>query len=175
MNSEVIDEILYDSTSLLKEMISIPSHSREESEVADLLVEHIKNKITSCKVNRIGNNVWVTSKEFDTEKPTILLNSHIDTVKPVEGWNRNPYSAQQEEDKLFGLGSNDAGASVVALLAAFRVLVDSKQKYNLIFAASAEEEVSGKNGMECLIKQLPNISFAIVSKYLVKSSGWQQK
>ncbi|MBR3609536.1 MAG: M20/M25/M40 family metallo-hydrolase [Bacteroidales bacterium] len=164
MNSEVIDEILYDSTSLLKEMISIPSHSREESEVADLLIEHIKNKITSCKVNRIGNNVWVTSKEFDTEKPTILLNSHIDTVKPVEGWNRNPYSALQEEDKLFGLGSNDAGASVVALLAAFRVLVDSKQKYNLIFAASAEEEVSGKNGMECLIKQLPNISFAIVGE-----------
>lgn len=164
MNSEVIDEILYDSISLLKEMISIPSHSREESKVADLLVEFIKNKIDSCVINRTGNNVWITGKEFNPEQPTILLNSHIDTVKPVDGWNRNPYTALEEDGKLFGLGSNDAGASVVSLLAAFRVLINSNQNYNLIYAASAEEEVSGKNGMESLIKIIPNISFAIVGE-----------
>lgn len=158
------DEIFYDALSLLKEMISTPSHSREEKNVADLIFNFISNKINLCNINRINNNIWAIEKSFDFSKPTILLNSHIDTVKPVVGWMRNPYSAIEEGDKLFGLGSNDAGASVVSLLAAFRVLIESKQEYNLIFAASAEEEVSGKNGMECLIKALPMISFVVVGE-----------
>lgn len=164
MTNPVNDEIFYDALSLLKEIISTPSHSREERDVADLIYDFIIKKINLCNIDRINNNIVVSGKNFDLSKPTILLNSHIDTVKPVEGWIRNPYSAIEEDDKLFGLGSNDAGASLVALLAAFRVLIESKQEYNLIFAASAEEEVSGKNGMESLIKVLPNISFAIVGE-----------
>lgn len=164
MNSSINDEIFYDAISLLKEMISIPSHSREEKAVADVIFDFINNRLNSYEINRCDNNIWITSKNFDSSKHTILLNSHIDTVKPVEGWKRNPYSASEEEDAIFGLGSNDAGASVVSLLSTFRILAESKQEFNLIFAASAEEEVSGKNGMESLIKLLPNISFAIVGE-----------
>ena len=164
MNSSVIDEIFYDATSLLKEMISTPSHSREEETVADIVFNFIKNKIISCNINRINNNIWVVNKNFDSSRPTILLNSHIDTVKPVEGWQRNPYSPEEENDTIYGLGSNDAGASVVALLAAFRILNEKEEKYNLIYSVSAEEEVSGKNGMESLIKELPKIDFAIVGE-----------
>ena len=164
MNSSVIDEIFYDATSLLKEMISTPSHSREEETVADIVFNFIKNKIISCNINRINNNIWVVNKNFDSSRPTILLNSHIDTVKPVEGWQRNPYSPEEEDDTIYGLGSNDAGASVVALLAAFRILNEKEEKYNLIYSVSAEEEVSGKNGMESLIKELPKIDFAIVGE-----------
>ena len=164
MNSSVIDEIFYDAISLLKEMISTPSHSREEEKVADVVFDFIKNKITSCNINRINNNIWVVNKNFDSSRPTILLNSHIDTVKPVEGWQRNPYSPEEENDTIYGLGSNDAGASVVALLAAFRILNEKEEKYNLIYSVSAEEEVSGKNGMESLIKELPKIDFAIVGE-----------
>ncbi|MBR4153888.1 MAG: M20 family metallo-hydrolase [Paludibacteraceae bacterium] len=164
MNNSVIDEIFYDAISLLKEMISTPSHSREEEKVADVVFDFIKNKITSCNINRINNNIWVVNKNFDSSRPTILLNSHIDTVKPVEGWQRNPYSPEEENDTIYGLGSNDAGASVVALLAAFRILNEKEEKYNLIYSVSAEEEVSGKNGMESLIKELPKIDFAIVGE-----------
>ncbi|MBR4963151.1 MAG: M20 family metallo-hydrolase [Muribaculaceae bacterium] len=164
MNNSVIDEIFYDAISLLKEMISTPSHSREEEKVADVVFDFIKNKITSCNINRINNNIWVVNKNFDSSRPTILLNSHIDTVKPMEGWQRNPYSPEEENDTIYGLGSNDAGASVVALLAAFRILNEKEEKYNLIYSVSAEEEVSGKNGMESLIKELPKIDFAIVGE-----------
>ena len=164
MNSSVNDEIFYDALSLLKEMIKTPSVSREESKVADLLLNFFKEKLGFCNINRIENNIWIASKNFDSSKPSILLNSHIDTVKPVDGWIRDPYSAETEGDFIYGLGSNDAGASVVALLSAFRVLIETEQKYNLIFAVSAEEEVSGKNGMELLIKELPKIYFAIVGE-----------
>ena len=164
MNCSVIDEIFYDALSLLKEMISTPSHSREEKDVADVVFKFIEEKIDSCNINRINNNIWVASKDFDPSKPSILLNSHIDTVKPVEGWQRNPDYAEEKDDTIYGLGSNDAGASVVSLLAAFRVLIEKEKKYNLIFSVSAEEEVSGKNGMECLIKELPKIDFAIVGE-----------
>ena len=164
MNSSVIDEIFYDALSLLKEMISTPSHSREEKDVSDKIFNFIENKISSCDINRTNNNIWVVSKDFNSSLPTILLNSHIDTVKPVDGWQRNPYSAEEEDDTIYGLGSNDAGASVVALLAAFRILTEKERKYNLIYSVSAEEEVSGKNGMELLIKELPKIDFAIVGE-----------
>ena len=164
MNSEIIDEVFYDALSLLKRMISTPSHSREEEAVSDLIFDFINKKIKDCKINRVNNNIWVVANDFDSSKPTILLNSHIDTVKAVDGWQRNPYSATEEGDAIYGLGSNDAGASVVALLAAFRILIESKQEYNIIFAVSAEEEVSGRNGMECLINELPKIDLAIVGE-----------
>lgn len=164
MSGYINDEIYYDAITLLKEMIASPSHSREEKVVSDIVYDFISKKVINCDINRLKNNIWVVNKSYNPQKTTILLNSHIDTVKPVEGWERNPYEATQEDNLIYGLGSNDAGASVVALLAAYRILNESEQRYNLIFSVSAEEEVSGKNGMEALIKVLPPIDFAIVGE-----------
>lgn len=156
-------EVFYEALDLLKGMISIPSFSREENQVADFL----QTQWTSAghTVNRKGNNLWLTAPGFDTSKPTLLLNSHIDTVKPAAGWTRDPFAPEEGEDqRLFGLGSNDAGASVVSLYAAYTVLSKKEQPYNLIFLASCEEEVSGKNGIESALQELPPISFAIVGE-----------
>ncbi len=101
---------------------------------------------------------------FDLSKPTLLLNSHIDTVKPVSGWKRDPFAGREEDGKLYGLGSNDAGASVVSLFYAFRELCRTRQSYNLIYLASCEEEVSGKGGIESVLSSLPPIHFAIVGE-----------
>lgn len=158
----MIFELTQDAVQLLRDMISIESFSREEKNVADFLERYIESK--GYVASRSGNNIWLMSPGFDTAKPTILLNSHIDTVKPVSGWTRNPFGAELENGKLYGLGSNDAGASVVSLLHAFFSLTLQQQSYNLIFAASAEEEVSGKNGIESLIRELPKIDFAIVGE-----------
>ena len=151
-----------DAIALLQQLIAIPSFSREETAVADFLERYIE--ISGFVVSRKENNIWMLSPGFDSSRPTILLNSHIDTVKPVDGWVRNPFSPMIENGKLFGLGSNDAGASVVSLLQTFFFLTRKQQAYNLIFAASAEEEVSGKNGLESLLKELPKIDFAIVGE-----------
>ena len=144
-------------------MIARPSISRDEKEVADFLEAHWKQ--AGQTVFRPGNNLWMTSQPMDPAKPTLLLNSHIDTVKPVAGWSRDPFTPEEsEEDRLYGLGSNDAGASVVSLYAAFSILTQKEQPYNLIFLASCEEEVSGKNGLESVIPYLPPIQFAIVGE-----------
>lgn len=151
-----------EAVSLLSELISIESFSREEKNVADFLERYLEER--GYVVSRSGNNLWLMSPGFDISRPTILLNSHIDTVKPVAAWVRNPFTANIEDGKLYGLGSNDAGASVVSLLFAFLHLSALPQRYNLIFAATAEEEVSGKNGIESLLKELPVIDFAIVGE-----------
>lgn len=158
MNSELAN----DAVALLQQMIAIPSFSRDETSVADFLERYIE--IKGYVVSRKGNNVWLLSPGFDPSRKTILLNSHIDTVKPVSGWIRDPFSPTIENGKLYGLGSNDAGASVVTLLHTFFYLVQQQQTYNLIFAASAEEEVSGKDGIESLFAELPKIDFAIVGE-----------
>lgn len=155
-------ELANDAVTLLQQLISIPSFSRDETAAADFLEHYIESK--GYVVSRKDNNVWLMSPGFDVSRPTILLNSHIDTVKPVGGWVRDPFSPVIENGKLFGLGSNDAGASVVSLLSAFFYLSQHPQAYNLIFAATAEEEVSGKNGIESLIKELPQIDFAVVGE-----------
>lgn len=155
-------ELTNDAVSLLSDLISIPSFSREEKAVADFLENYIESR--GYVATRSGNNVWLMSPGFDTNKPTILLNSHIDTVKPVSGWNKDPFTPVLENGQLYGLGSNDAGASVVSLLHAYFHLTQQQQAYNLIFAATAEEEVSGKNGIESLVKELPEIHFAIVGE-----------
>ena len=153
----------YEAIDLLKGMIARPSISRDEKEVADFLEAHWQQ--AGQTVFRHGNNLWMTSQPMDPAKPTLLLNSHIDTVKPVAGWSRDPFTPEEsEEDRLYGLGSNDAGASVVSLYAAFSILTQKEQPYNLIFLASCEEEVSGKNGLECVIPYLPPIQFAIVGE-----------
>ena len=151
-----------EALTLLQSLIGIPSISREEDAAADFLQNYIEE--SGIMTGRSGNNVWCISPMFNTSKPTILLNSHIDTVKPVNGWRRHPFTPKHENGKLYGLGSNDAGASVVSLFQVYRYLSATEQKYNLIFLASCEEEVSGKNGIESVLKQLPPITLGIVGE-----------
>lgn len=158
----MISEQANDAVALLQQLISIPSFSRDETAAADFLEHYIESK--GYIVSRKNNNVWLMSPGFDGLRPTILLNSHIDTVKPVNGWVRDPFNPIIENGKLYGLGSNDAGASVVSLLTTFFYLTQQTQTYNLIFGSTAEEEVSGKNGIESLLRELPKIDFAVVGE-----------
>lgn len=156
-------EQYYEAIDLLKGMISRPSFSREETVVADYLQKCWSD--TGHHLFRKGNNLWIIAPGFDFAKPTLLLNSHIDTVKPAAGWQKDPFLPEEtEDDRLYGLGSNDAGASVVSLYEAFTILSAKAQPYNLIFLASCEEEVSGKNGIESVLPELPPIRFAVVGE-----------
>ena len=156
-------EQYYEAIDLLKGMISRPSFSREETAVADYLQKCWSD--AGHHVFRKGNNLWIIAPGFDFAKPTLLLNSHIDTVKPAAGWQKDPFLPEEtEDDRLYGLGSNDAGASVVSLYEAFTILSAKAQPYNLIFLASCEEEVSGKNGIENVLPELPPIRFAVVGE-----------
>ena len=148
---------------LLQNLIEIPSLSREETAVADFL-ENYLTKNLALEVKRVGNNLYSICKDYSEDKPTILLNSHIDTVKPSALWTKDPFKATEEDGKLYGLGSNDAGASVVSLICTFVNLTAKPQPYNLVLGISCQEEVSGKEGMELLITQLPKIDFAIVGE-----------
>jgi len=157
------DQIATESVDLLKEMIAIPSFSREEKEVADYLEETFS--IWGLKPLRIGNNLWMRNKEWSDDKPVILLNSHIDTVRPARGWTYEPFKATIEEQRITGLGSNDAGASVVSLLGTFRYFFEvGNLPYNLLFCASAEEEISGEHGIASILDQLGRIDIAIVGE-----------
>ncbi|MDR1097408.1 MAG: M20 family metallo-hydrolase [Tannerella sp.] len=148
---------------LLKRMIAIPSFSREENGVADFLQQYWTQ--AGQRVNRRGNNLWL-STSVDPGKPVLLLNSHIDTVRPAAGWVGDPFTPDEPEggDRIYGLGSNDAGASVVSLYEAFTVLSRREQPYNLIFLASAEEEISGAGGVESVLPLFPPVSFAVVGE-----------
>lgn len=151
-----------EALTLLHSLIGIPSISREEEAAADFLQNYIEE--TGIMTGRSGNNIWCISPMFDINKPTILLNSHIDTVKPVSGWRKQPFTPKNENGKLYGLGSNDAGASLVSLFQVYRHLSMTTQSYNLIFLASCEEEVSGKNGIESVLPQLPPIALGVVGE-----------
>ncbi|MDR0795268.1 MAG: M20 family metallo-hydrolase [Tannerella sp.] len=155
-------EHVYNAIDLLRGMIIRPSFSREESEVANFLQTQWEKE--GHKVNREGNNLWMIAPGFDAARPTILLNSHIDTVRPVSGWERDPFSPKGDGDYLFGLGSSDSGASVVSLYQAFVILSAQNQPYNLIYVASAEEEISGEYGVEYVLNYLPPITFGIVGE-----------
>ena len=163
-----------EAVALLEQLISLPSVSREEQQAADCLQAYIEAQgMETC---RKGNNIWCMSPGFDLQKPTLLLNSHIDTVKPVSGWLKDPFSPKLESNgKLYGLGSNDAGASVVSLLHVFFELCKVSLSYNLIFLASCEEEISGKGGLECVIPDLPPINFAIVGEPTEKHPAVAEK
>jgi len=147
---------------LLKHLIATPSVSRHEKEAADIIAETIVNY--GLEYQREANNVWITDKNFDTNKPTLLLNAHIDTVKPVDSWTRNPFMPTIENNVLYGLGSNDCGGGLVSLLQVFRYLSAKPQKYNVIYLASAEEEISGGNGISRILPLLPKIDIAIVGE-----------
>lgn len=148
---------------LLKKLIATPSFSKEEDKTAAILNSFFE--LQSIPAKTFLNNVWIKNKYFDSSKPSILLNSHHDTVKPNKGYTVDPFSAINKEGKLYGLGSNDAGGSLVSLVAVFLHFYESNDlKYNLILAATAEEEISGQNGIEALLPQLGQIDFAIVGE-----------
>ena len=150
---------------LLESLIACRSFSKEEQGTADLIAQHLQS--AGVEVHRHGHNVWATSKNPDPSKPNLLLNSHHDTVKPHAQWTSDPFQPLWEEDRLIGLGANDAGASLVCLIQSFLAFYDAKElAFNLVLAASAEEEISGPNGIESLLKQadFPRIDCAIVGE-----------
>ena len=153
----------YDSAlNLLKQLITIPSFSREEDKSADLLSLFLNQQ--GVKVNRKGNNVWAINSYFDETKPTLLLNSHHDTVKPNPGYTRDPCVPSIEGGKIYGLGSNDAGGALVSLITTFLHFYNQQLNWNLVLVASAEEEISGQHGIEMVWNDLPKIDAAIVGE-----------
>ncbi len=149
--------------SLLQQLIATPSFSREEDAVASIIATFFEK--SGVQTFRTGNNVWVINKYFDPQKPTVLLNSHHDTVRPNPGYTRDPFKPEIEESKLYGLGSNDAGGPLVSLMATFLHFFDRNDlNYNLVMAATAEEEISGTGGVESIWSSLPPIDFAIVGE-----------
>jgi acetylornithine deacetylase len=162
-NFFMIEKYYNDSIKLLKDLIAIKSYSREENEASCFFENRIKK--WGYPALRKANNVWLKNDKWIEGKPVILLNSHIDTVKPVEGWRTAPHVPVEEDGKIFGLGSNDAGASLVTLLAVFRILNDNTElPFNLMFCCSAEEEISGVNGMTSLIDEFGSVDLAIVGE-----------
>lgn len=158
-----IKTLFADVLSLLRTLVSTPSISRGEDKTAEIIEGFLKEK--GVETYRKVNNIWAYNQYFDVKKPTILLNSHHDTVKPNPGYTRDPFDAKIEGGKLFGLGSNDAGGCLVSLIATFLYFYDKPDlKYNLCLATTAEEEISGKNGLELIIPELGKLDFAVVGE-----------
>lgn len=161
--NDIITILQQEAIELLKKLIATPSFSREEDRTSEILEKFFLAKNIPARKHLY--NVWAINKHFDENKPTLLLNSHHDTVKPNSQYTRDPFAPDVKEGKLYGLGSNDAGGCLVSLIAAFLYFYDKENlKYNLILAASAEEEISGANGIEVLLKQLGPIDCAIVGE-----------
>lgn len=151
MNNENLYGLQQNAISLLQELIGSPSFSKEEDKTAAIIASFLTNQ--GIETNRAGNNVFAVNKYSDPSKPAILLNSHHDTVKPNPQYTRDPFNAVTEDGKLYGLGSNDAGGSLVSLISVFVHFFEQRDlKYNLVLAATAEEEISGYNGIEALLK-----------------------
>jgi acetylornithine deacetylase len=159
----MMEKLQNDAVALLKELITISSFSREEDKTADVIEAFLQER--KVKTQRQGNNIWAYNAHFDASKPTLLLNSHHDTVKPNSGYSRDPFSADVEDGKLYGLGSNDAGGCLVSLIATFLYYYNAEDlTYNLCLAATAEEEISGVNGLESILPELGLLDFAIVGE-----------
>jgi acetylornithine deacetylase/succinyl-diaminopimelate desuccinylase-like protein len=157
------EQLYVDALGLLQNLIAAPSFSREEEKTADIIGEFLASH--GVEFHRHLNNIWALNKYYDASKPLILLNSHHDTVKPNSAYTRDPFKPEITDDKLYGLGSNDAGGCLVDLIAAFLYFYDrGNLKYNLVIAATAEEEISGFNGVECILPQIPQVDFAIVGE-----------
>lgn len=151
-----------EAVELLEQLISIQAQSRNEGERADFLTKWLNSR--NIETKRVNNNLWTIAPGFDANRPTMLLNSHMDTVRQVEGWESDPYSPLTKDGKLYGIGSNDAGASLCCLIQTFRILSSHPQPYNLVLGISAEEEVTGKNGIDALLPELPKIDLGIVGE-----------
>ncbi len=156
------EQYVSDAVQLLKKLISTPSVSRNEKDAADIMEQTIRSY--GFEPQREANNLWIIDPHYDESRPTLLLNAHIDTVKPVASWSRDPFSPDVEDGVLYGLGSNDCGGGLCSLLQIFRMLTEKPQSYNLIYLASAEEEVSGKDGITRALPLLPHIDLAIVGE-----------
>lgn len=157
------NQLISHSIELLKELIATPSFSKEENDTAEILHHFFEDQDIPTK--RYKNNIWVTNKYFDETKPTLLLNSHHDTVKPNSGYTNDPFTPIVEDGKLLGLGSNDAGGPLVSLIATFVHFYEKENlNYNLVLAASAEEEISGDNGIVSILNKIPKIDCAIVGE-----------
>lgn len=150
-----------DTVELLMNMIRIPSFSRDEGAVADFLERWMLTEGFAAR--RLGNNLWMESGPADG-RPTILLNAHIDTVKPASGYTCDPFTPEIEDGCLYGLGSNDDGGSLIALLETYSRLIQKEQPYRLIFSATAEEEVSGKGGLDLILPELGRIDFGVMGE-----------
>ena len=156
------EEYVSDAVELLKKLIATPSVSRNEKDAADIMEQTIRSY--GFEPQREANNIWIIDPHYDESRPTLLLNAHIDTVKPVASWTRDPFSPDVEDGVLYGLGSNDCGGGLCSLLQIFRMLTAKPQQYNLIYLASAEEEMSGKDGVTRALPLLPHIDLAIVGE-----------
>jgi len=162
-DSDRLDFLYQEALHLLKDLIATPSLSKEEDKTAYIIHQFLTKHGVAAQGKQ--NNVWAFNKHYQPDLPTVLLNSHHDTVKPNQGWIKNPFEPLIEEGRLFGLGSNDAGGCLVALIATFLYFyAEEKLTYNLVLAATAEEEISGRNGIELLWPELGNIEFAIVGE-----------
>ncbi len=158
-----IEILTTQAISLLKSLIATPSFSKEEWATASLISKFLAEQ--GVATSRVGNNVFAQNQYFNASKPTLLLNSHHDTVKPNPGYTKDPFKAEEIDGKLFGLGSNDAGGPLVSLIAAFLHFYKLENlKYNIVLAATAEEEISGTNGIESIFPFLPPIDCAIVGE-----------
>ncbi len=151
-----------DAVMLLKDLIAIPSVSRNEEKAANKLAEYLNQ--WGLPFGREGHNLWVGCPDWDNNRPTVMLNAHIDTVKPVSSWTRDPFMPAEEGDMLYGLGANDCGGGLVALLQTYRIMLHRPRNYNILWVASAEEEVSGENGFSRVLSRLPKIDIAIVGE-----------
>lgn len=157
------NNLYMDAVNLLKKLIATESFSKQEDKTADIIRDFFTEK--KIPFRRQQNNIWCFNKFYNPSKPTILLNSHHDTVKPNSGWTLNPFEPLEKEGKLYGLGSNDAGGCLVSLINVFIHFYNRENlKYNLILAATAEEEISGKNGIESILPELGKIDFALVGE-----------
>lgn len=169
-----IRQLQEEALQLLKDLIETPSFSGEEDKTALHLEEWFK--LRNMEYSRHLNNVWARNKYFDDAKPNLLLNSHHDTVKPNSAYTKDPFSAITEEGKLFGLGSNDAGGCLTALLATFTYFYEAKDlRFNIIFAGTAEEEINGDNGILCLVPLLPHLHTAIIGEPTLMSMAIAEK
>lgn len=160
---ESIPTLINESVALLDRLIATPSISRDEAATADIIEAFLKAHVKG-EVKRIYNNVYVRTPQWEATRPTLLLNSHHDTVKPSASYTRNPYEPTHEDGRIYGLGSNDAGASVVSLIAAYRYMEEQELPYNMLLAISAEEEVMGEHGMRGLLPKLGHIDMALVGE-----------
>lgn len=162
-DDQFINILANDALFLLKDLITTPSPSGQEEKTADIIQQFMKYR--GIKAHRMHNNIWAYNKYYKPGNPTILLNSHHDTVKPNEGYTRDPYKPDIINGKLYGLGSNDAGGCLVSLLSVFSYFYNSQDlSYNLCFAATGEEENSGQNGLNAILTQIGKVDFAIVGE-----------
>ena len=162
MDSKERKSYVAEAVDLLKRLIATPSVSRQEDVAANIMETALEKYGFECR--REKNNVWAVSPDYDVTQPTVLLNAHVDTVRPVSTWKRDPFVPDLSDGRLYGLGSNDCGGGLVSLLQVFRVMSSRVRQYNLVYLASAEEEVSGNDGLSRALPLLPKIDVAVVGE-----------